>query len=156
HYNLQPGRPLHYQSDGTEAEENWTLQTPGSRPRNLLFGAGPPSLEILHAAREDGSGLSAATKPIVDYQGTWHTGVYTLRIPKKDDWMAPEICQFFDGVLSAKRVVYYTIQATDPTEFDLTPLSAEDRARVANLVSVSYESDGEDLLKNLAEEANTQ
>jgi hypothetical protein len=155
-YNLRPGQPLIYPLDGTEADENWTLQTPGRPPRPLVFEAGPQGLDVLRAVRNDNPGPSAANRPTVEYQDTLSTGVYTLRIPRKEDWIPSEIGRFFHGVLSARRVVYYTVQADDPEEFDLTPLTEAQRTRVAELVPLSYETDANRLLARLVEEANTQ
>jgi hypothetical protein len=152
-YNLRLGQPLYYGLDGTEAEGNWTLQTPGDRAKPLRFDPGPRRLDAHRTRKEKPAG---ARREMVDYADTLHTGVYVLRIPKKEDWMPREIARFFEDAMSSRRQVYYTVQSDDPTEYDLRPWTAADRERVAGLVPMSYETDGGRLIVTLVNEANTQ
>jgi hypothetical protein len=157
-HNLQPGQPLHYWLDEKEPRDRLTLAAPGGQVQPVVFD-GPRRLGI-HLAQLKGEpagrGTVLAARQQVIYEGTYHTGAYTLRTPAPDDWLPPEIAGFFDGVLSPQRKVYYTVQATDPGEFDLTPSTAEERAEVARHVPLTYETDGDRLLVTLTDQANTQ
>ncbi len=175
-YNLQPGQPLVFELDGGEAEDRITLEVPGGKPEPVVFeGARRPGVhparihrpaadEPSAASPEKGTGpleersspLFRAARSRIEFEGTYHTGVYTLRVPRKEDWLPAATANFFDGVLSATRKVYYTVEPEGAGEYDLTPASAEDRAAVARAVPMTYATDGTTLLATLTEQADTQ
>jgi hypothetical protein len=157
-HNLQPGQPLYYALDGDEATDRMTLAIPGGAPRPLAF-EGPPRLDT-HLARllsgaGTGSGAASRERKVLDFAGTQHTGVYILRVPRKEHWLPAETADFFNDVFSATRRVYYTVHSEDPAELDLTPWSTEDRVEVARQVPLTYEDNGADLLTSLSAQANT-
>jgi hypothetical protein len=157
-HNLQAGQPLHYWLGEKEPRDRLTLAIPGEKARPLVFD-GPPRLEAHLAQLKENSaarGTMLASRQQVTFEGTYHTGAYTLRTPEPDDWLPPEIAGFFHGVLSPQRKVFYTVQTTDPGEFDLTPSSAMERAEVARHVPLTYETESGRLLATLADQANTQ
>jgi hypothetical protein len=157
-FNLQPGQPLYYGLDGSEVEDRLTLATPGGKAKRLAFdGPRRPDVHLAQIKRDPPTqGPSASNRQLVDFEETYHTGVYTLRVPRKDDWLPRELNAFFNEAFSSKRKMYYTVASADPAEFDLTPASAEERTRVAKQVPQTYETDGEALIATLVDQANTQ
>jgi hypothetical protein len=157
-YNLTPGQPLYYAPDGGVAEDRLTLAIPGQEPRPLVL-EGPAGPDV-HRARlkrdAGGSEGSAAGRQLVDFPGTYHTGVYTLRVPRRGDWLPAELGDFFEGTFRPRHTVYYAVHSDDPAEFDLTPATAAERARVAAQVPMTYERDGDRLLGTLVRQADAQ
>jgi hypothetical protein len=153
-YNLQPGQPLHYGLDANEATDRMTLSIPGGAPKPLVF-TGPPRLEAHLGGLASSAGPAPRNGNLLDFTGTQHTGVYVLRVPKKEDWLPPGTADFFSDVFSTTRKVYYTVHSEDPGELDLTPWSADDRAEVARHVPLSYEDDGAGLRTSLSDQAST-
>jgi hypothetical protein len=154
-YNLEPGQPLYYGVSSGEAEDRLTLALPGE-PEKLLVYSGPRRPDVHRARLRPPPVVSRRAGRLLDFGGTYHTGVYTLRVPNKVDWLPPETAEFFDHVFAPRRQVYYTAHSDDPGEFDLTPTSAEDRDRVASYVPVNYETNGDELTTALIDQANTQ
>jgi hypothetical protein len=157
-HNLAPGQPLHYRPGENEPKDRLTLSRPGGKAKPLAF-EGPHRLEV-HLAqvrgKGAGQGTALASRPQIVYEGTQHAGAYVLQTPRPDDWLAPEFARFFNGVLTAQRKVYYTVRTDDPGEYDLTPSTAEERAEVARQIPLNYETDGDKLLRTLADQAHTQ
>jgi hypothetical protein len=157
-YNLTPGKPLYYGLDGGEVEDRLTLAAPGQGPRPLRFeGPRRPDSHLARLKRDPPSRqASAAARQLVDFQETYHTGVYTLRVSRGNNWLPGSLGDFFEGSLNPRRAVYYTVHSDDPAEYDLTPATSAERARVARDVPITYVTDGDRLLGTLLSEANSQ
>jgi hypothetical protein len=126
-HNLPPGQPLRYWAESVADLHGLKLQPPWGPEKELALD-GPADAEQYPATlRRLPHGL------LVEVEGTRNTGVYKL-------------------TTGARQVSYY-VARSDSHESDLTPCDDNDRARVARLVPMTYESDRERMAEAIATSA---
>jgi hypothetical protein len=115
-YDVEPGQPLRYRLERSDSPAGFTLQPPTGEPRPLAFDPSDPSGLPARLDRQPQG-------TVLRYELTRETGVYRLRKP-------------------GGTVIYYVVRTRKPDESDLTPASAEDRRRVAEIVpGLEYRDD---------------
>jgi hypothetical protein len=121
-HNLPPGQPIRYRPESEEGIDALKLQPPEGDEKPLRF-----------ANANDGKSYPAqlvrqANGSLVVYEGTRETGVYRLT--------------------AGDQVIPYVVQP-DPRESDLTPAGDDDRAKVAEQVPMTYETDRSKILDTI-------
>jgi hypothetical protein len=129
-HNLAAGQPIRYRAESEAALAPLTLQPPMGEARTLRFE------DVTDAGAYPAQLVRQPHGVLVVYEGTRETGVYRL-------------------TTAGDQTVYYVVQS-DPRESDLTPAGDDDRARVARLVPMSYETDLESLQTALAQTTQRQ
>jgi hypothetical protein len=128
-FNLQPGQPLRYRLETDANLEGFTLQPPVGEEKPLSTVPDNPSAYPAQLVRQ----LRGA---LLVYEGTRETGTYRLKTP--------------EGA-----TVHYVVGA-DPRESDLTPLTQEEREKVAKVVPLTYEDDRAKIVEAPAEGTRRQ
>ncbi len=112
-FNLQPGQPIRYRLFSNAPPDGFRLQPPVGDEKPLSFG--PPSPDTFAAQ------LTPLPHAALVCDETREAGVYRLTTPEG-------------------RIVTYVSQP-DPRESELASANDEERAQVAKVVPMQYESD---------------
>jgi hypothetical protein len=134
-YNLRPGQPIRFRLEG----ESWnalTLERPGEEPLPLTIDSSAQGAYAPRSGTHHAQLLQTPPTTMVTYSGTDSVGVYRLRTEEK-------------------KTYYYTGQA-DVEESNLSPCTAEDWAKIQDLIPMTYLTDHDPRNSPLAAELHTE